>query len=677
MPLIRLDSSIPIQALFKRAALIYLPIVVLLSFAIWLGIHIDGQERVDNMEEREKARLEIAKGLIAHDFSEVDADLHVIASLPALRNYLDSGNPMQLEELAGLFLVLAKEKRHYDQVRYLDAGGREVIRINYNNGKPFIVSHDQLQDKSGRYFFHDTLRLNQGETYVSPLDMNVEQDRLEIPYKPIIRFGMPLFDSAGRKKGIVLLNYLGSELLGDFRALMQRGERNGMLLNRDGYWLSSRKHEDEWGFMLGKNERTFVRDFSEEWRSISTTEAGSLLTAKGLFVYATAYPLLSGQRSSTGSAVALAPSQRELMAHEYYWKIVSFVSHDALSGVAFYNQASGRILLASLYLLLALVAWFIAVITLSRRQALVELIKSKARYDELARSIPVGVYLFGFHADGSMGFEYVSPVFCQLLGLDADTVLRDAGVAFVAAHPDDRESLVSSNQEAMASRKSFRWEGRFIVRGETRWIRIASESVPRPGEGSLWSGVVSDITERKKLERELERQARIDVLTGLNNRRHFYELAERELSRAKRHGEPLSVLMLDVDHFKLFNDNYGHHAGDMVLQKLSGVCVHILREIDIMGRIGGEEFAILLPETDGAQAWETAERLRLGILGAPVQLELDATIFFTVSIGVASFAAADSSVEDLLRRADAALYAAKKAGRNRVFDAGDSAVSPE
>lgn len=133
--------------------------------------------------------------------------------------------------------------------------------------------------------------------------------------------------------------------------------------------------------------------------------------------------------------------------------------------------------------------------------------------------------------------------------------------------------------------------------------------------------------------------------------------------------------MLDVDHFKLFNDNYGHHAGDMVLRKLNEVCVQVLRKIDIPGRLGGEEFAILLPETDGAQAWETAERLRLAISDATVQIERDATISFTVSIGMAGFADEDSSVDDILRRADAALYAAKKAGRNRVCDAGDTAAS--
>lgn len=673
MPLIRPDNSVPVKALLKRFALIYLPIVMVLSVALLSGARLDEQRMVERREGRESSRVEIAKGLATQEFSEVASDLHLITHLPFLNGYLDSGNPAQREELAKYFLALARESRLYDQVRYLDASGQEVIRINYNDGKPAIVPREQLQNKSERYYFRDTIRLNRNEIFVSPLDLNIEQGRLVIPYKPMIRFGIPVFDSAGRKKGVILLNYLGDKLLQNFREMMQGdGLRGGMLLNHDGYWLSGVKPEDEWGFILGKSERTFGHDFPEEWRAISASEQGTLLTNKGLFVYATVYPLLLGQRSSKGSTLVHAPGQQELTAHEYYWKIVSFVPHAVLSGAAFYKQTSSRIWLVIVYLLLALTAWTIANVTLSRAQVRAELARSKANYDELARHISVGVYLFRFHCDGSMNFEYVSPVFCQMLDLDADAVLRDANMAFATAHPDDLDSLVRSNQEVMVSLKPFRWEGRFTVRGETRWVHIASAPTPtpQPDGGSLWSGVVSDITERKQLEEELKRQARIDLLTGLNNRRHFFELAEQELARAKRHDVPLPALMLDVDHFKLVNDTYGHHVGDLVLQKLSEVCVKTLRGIDILGRLGGEEFAILLPETKSEQALEVAERLRLAVAGATVPLEQGGSIHLTVSIGVASVVATDAKIEDLLKRADTALYAAKNAGRNRVCGEG-------
>ncbi len=175
-----------------------------------------------------------------------------------------------------------------------------------------------------------------------------------------------------------------------------------------------------------------------------------------------------------------------------------------------------------------------------------------------------------------------------------------------------------------------------------------------------------DVTERRKLERELERQAHIDLLTDLNNRRYFLELSELELARSKRHAEPLSLLMLDVDHFKMINDTYGHDVGDAVLQRLGEICRHTFREIDIVGRVGGEEFAALLPEADTAEALEVAERLRASVEGAAVKLAGGSLIRFTVSIGVASFQGANEKIEPVLKRADNALYQAKNSGRNRV-----------
>lgn len=179
-------------------------------------------------------------------------------------------------------------------------------------------------------------------------------------------------------------------------------------------------------------------------------------------------------------------------------------------------------------------------------------------------------------------------------------------------------------------------------------------------------GMVRDITERKHLEIELKRQAHIDYLTGLSNRGHFMEQAELELSRAARYGKALSLFMLDIDFFKQINDTHGHKAGDQVLMKLAEVCRETLREIDVIGRVGGEEFAIILPETDINAAMEVAERLRAALAAAKVPLQNGLPITFTVSIGVASLASAEDNMDVLLSQADKALYEAKAAGRNKI-----------
>lgn len=176
----------------------------------------------------------------------------------------------------------------------------------------------------------------------------------------------------------------------------------------------------------------------------------------------------------------------------------------------------------------------------------------------------------------------------------------------------------------------------------------------------------SDITERWAVQQELERQAHTDFLTELANRRHFLELAEAELARTQRYGKPFSLMMLDIDHFKAVNDGRGHKAGDLVLQKLARIMESSLREVDVVGRMGGEEFAAILPETGIGDAWEAAERLRLAVAGTAIAVDEGEPLCVTVSIGLAMLDDKSSDIDTLLRRADEALYSAKHAGRNRV-----------
>jgi diguanylate cyclase (GGDEF)-like protein/PAS domain S-box-containing protein len=170
---------------------------------------------------------------------------------------------------------------------------------------------------------------------------------------------------------------------------------------------------------------------------------------------------------------------------------------------------------------------------------------------------------------------------------------------------------------------------------------------------------------------ELEHQAFTDSLTGLANRRNFMDSAEIELARARRFGNTNAVLLLDIDHFKAVNDKYGHKAGDTALEALADTLRNRLREVDIIGRIGGEEFAVLLPETDMKMASQAAERLRQAVEEREITVGNNLPLHLTVSIGIASPAKPSEKIEEILRLADSALYAAKNSGRNCVCLAGE------
>ena len=246
----------------------------------------------------------------------------------------------------------------------------------------------------------------------------------------------------------------------------------------------------------------------------------------------------------------------------------------------------------------------------------------------------------------------------ELLGVDAD-LFRSA------ATPEGTHGAIWQQL-----RRGEGWRGELLNRrkdGELYWEDMSISPVT-DAKGAITHFVVvkDEISERKKLEEELRHLATIDPLTGLLNRRSFFALAEQEISRLRRHPGCLSVVMLDVDHFKSINDLHGHQVGDEVLRALSESCSECLRDRDIMGRLGGEEFACILPDTSSEQAMPAAEMLRAAVASRKILLEDGREIAITVSIGIAVLQETDSDVDAVLHRADQALYRAKLDGRNCI-----------
>ncbi|GGY17251.1 sensor domain-containing diguanylate cyclase [Paludibacterium paludis] len=209
--------------------------------------------------------------------------------------------------------------------------------------------------------------------------------------------------------------------------------------------------------------------------------------------------------------------------------------------------------------------------------------------------------------------------------------------------------------------------------GHDVWCKVSSSLVKgSQGEPLYYISHVRDITESRQMEAELKRLASTDPLTGIANRRSFFEHIEQELQRLRRMQTHVSCLMLDIDHFKTINDRFGHPAGDEALRFFTMLCQQRLRITDVFARLGGEEFAILMPGTPLDGAVELAEQIRQLVGATPVTLP-GASVPLTVSIGVTALHRDDNSPDAMLRRADAALYQAKTKGRNRVASVREAA----
>jgi len=222
---------------------------------------------------------------------------------------------------------------------------------------------------------------------------------------------------------------------------------------------------------------------------------------------------------------------------------------------------------------------------------------------------------------------------------------------------------------AQAYRRSYREQSRLVRLSDRMQKELydANQGLTRQAEElrQLNTMLRTEIEERERLAMELQRLATVDELTGLFGRRHFMHLAERELTRRQRNHGQVAAIMADLDHFKQVNDNHGHAVGDTVLRAMGAILRAELRALDLAGRLGGEEFAVLLPDTSLRTARDIAERLRCTTAGQTITPETGGTLTFTASFGVAEHTP-DETLDSLLHRADLALYEAKRNGRNCV-----------
>jgi len=262
-------------------------------------------------------------------------------------------------------------------------------------------------------------------------------------------------------------------------------------------------------------------------------------------------------------------------------------------------------------------------------------------------------------------FETGRPQDFELRMLKKDRTVFWAHLAATAALYADGAPLHSITLSDITERKQAEIQmqaaqaelQRLLVTAEqSRWVLLNVVEDQKKAEEDI-----------RLLNAELEQLALTDHLTNLYNRRYFMQRGVEECKRANRNSQPLTLLMLDIDEFKKINDSYGHEAGDLALQQVAVALKSSLRETDILGRLGGEEFAILLPNTPLHDAASLAERTRQSIANMSFQMPGDALIStITISVGAAAFTDEMSDIDDLLRNADAAMYRAKKNGRNCV-----------
>lgn len=647
----RANPSPPPRVIFTFLQL-YLPLAVLVLLVASLVYLTQKNTRIEAIKEQQVNIVRLEREVLQSELLTHVSDAVFLARLTSLAMDNPKGQVPLKHLLQEAFLHFSQSQKVYDQVRFLDVSGREVVRINLDKGKAWVAGQRELQPKGRRYYVSAGLQMSPGQVYISPFDLNIERGLLEMPHKPTIRFVSPVEDPGDGLMGVVVLNFLGDRILDRLRRASHAGQNELFLVNQGGWWLVGPNPEHEWGHAISERATfSMASTYQQAWRDIAPEENGQVVTPHGLFTYQSVALM---DKVRPGGA-----SQPPTRMDDHWW-IISRVPPEVL---ALPWLPAMFWICAGVTLLMAGVVWLWAMARVRRAVAEGETLRNQRRLEFITNTAQDAITL----VDSQDRVQFWNLAAERLFGYRREEALGQS-----------LHHLVTPSEQLPAVDKGMEVFGQTgqgpILEGRREVLARRKDGSHFPAELSAsafsldgqWyaAGSVRDITEHKQNEEALKRLANTDGLTGVLNRRRFMELSRQEVARSHRYGGPLSLIMLDVDHFKAVNDSYGHEVGDEVLVSLSQVCRQVLRQVDLFGRVGGEEFMALLPETGLEGAAMVAERLRTALAAHAVSVSKP-EVRVTISLGVAQLSP-ETHLSDLMRLADDAMYQAKQNGRNRV-----------
>ncbi len=620
--------------------------ILLFAIVVVLGLYRSWQQEQLLQQQQREYYLTQMRQNIRVTLEAVKLDVGRMAYSPLLQHYLDQPQQAWLQLLQQSYLSLARLRPEYDQVRFIDRDGMEVIRINrLSGGDAYVVPQAQLQNKGHRYYVAEALRLQAGELYLSPLDLNIERHEVEIPYKPMLRLSMPVYHQQ-QLQGLIVINYLGQELLNNLKTSLPQ-TMVPLLWNASGHWLHGGEGRD-WQFMF--TERTGLSvEMPDKWSQMQQQAQGEVTAGNDCYVYQwvdyggdqlKSLRWLLGFRDAGNRCTALQSR---------------------------YLEQGGKLLAAGTGGgLLLLWGWY----RLRRRQWLLDQRIRQSEYQLRLITDEVGSGLIMVDQQGRV--RWMNPEAENLLGWSEAELLGQElhSVIHVSLTGQVLHEDACPTMEALRTGKRQHTERDFFRTREGHILPVHATVTPLPGESDDGGAVItfSDDSVHLAAEDQLRHQAMTDELTGCLNRRAILQLLDRLLASPDSYP---GVVLFDIDHFKKVNDSHGHAAGDRVLSYYAQEIHELLRAGDGFGRIGGEEFLIVFDNVNMDNLLQLAERFRQRFdeRRCPVDGQ---RLHVTASFGVALRQRGESA-DALQARADAALYKAKSNGRNRVeqADAGD------
>lgn len=590
--------------------------IIISCFSVLVSYIFEVKDIEVDLNRKAKEIFEIKnETILKPTFENIDNIAKSLAYDNLTKKFLIEKDSLNRENLNNIFLAVANTNSIIMQARLIDKDGQELIRVDRNkeNQQAFIVEEKNLQNKYHRDYFQSISKINENQIWHSKLDLNIEHGKIEIPYRPTIRVGVPLFEN-NQFNAMVVINLLTNNL---FKSLSASSIFDCYIIDENKNYILH--PNQEFSFNKYKNiVRNIVEDFPDGFQN-------------GVFSFS-----LKDSLTNEDNALMILKTKKdykkELLTERTNVAVIVFLLTVALS--------------------------FIMAIFVSKTPRILQekLLKANMKLSEFALIIDKYVITATTKIDSTI--VEVSKAFEQLSGYSKDELIGKK--MSIIVNPKRDKTIIKDLWKTILDKQI--WEGEIQNKtkdGKYYWLN--QHIIPKINTNNdsieQFISIGVDITAKK----ELEKFASIDKLTGIYNRRMLDSFLQKEIEVSKRHKDNLSLIIIDIDFFKLVNDTYGHLVGDNVLKQLSKIISQNIRISDIFGRYGGEEFLIICTKTSENNAFVLAEKLRKEI----ENFKFDRVGYKTISLGISSLTNNDD-IELLFKKADEALYKAKNSGRNKT-----------
>ncbi|KHT47411.1 diguanylate cyclase [Vibrio sinaloensis] len=580
------------------------------------------------VEQSNRNKLEYSKAELQVTLTKINTSLRSLASNGLFNQAIVSPTESNLNALKEFWLLVTQTQGVYAHLRFLDTQGQELIRINSSERVSEIVNEERLQYKGDRDYFHYAQTLRPGELGVYGIDLQQEHGKYVMPLKPAYRIIIPVALN-GAVQGYFIANL---DLPRIYKALSYKRNSANLpsILDQDGFYLLTNTGDPIFGNVIKEHrESNLANQYPTIWSKIKTTNSGTDREGDTWISY----------------------SKAELSHGNTVNKVIFVIRSDANAMSDITRNAEINLAIQATFLFVIIFLITLGFVTWNYNH------EKNSMASKIARAAMNGMSAMVI-TDHNNRIIQVNEEFTRVSGYELEDVIGKQPSTF-ASGKHNQEFYMEMWKELELHGI---WEGEVVNkrRDGSKITEILRIQTVKDKHNVIQFYVASfiDITHRKELENRLRELSERDPLTGLWNRRKFdAEMSSLSL-KTKRYpnSETATLALLDIDHFKRINDTYGHDKGDVTIKEVARILTNHLRETDVVARIGGEEFAIIMPHTPLNEAEIVINRVRTAI-------HIETSLNITISGGITEIG---PTAGNSYKRADIALYESKTLGRNQV-----------